>query len=881
MFLKELRAGAMIVALCVLASSQAMKAQVDTFSVRTPPHSSQAPTRTPDQILMGEDVGERYCDALQCVVYAKTPERIARLRALESRGDVALEDLPDAHRVFFRGTTYDARNASFESDFPGRLEVFPASDVGQFVVVFKSYPTPGWLHALAAAGLTPLEPLQTMAYYFFGPRAAAMRLPSDFSFVYAVLDVPAGIRRSNIDDRLVGDHDGPAPTTVVLVAKEREIVLRAMLSIEGREPRLVYRTGSLEAYSAKISRRDALVLSALPEVFSITRNTFPGGPSDERANRIVGGTYQSPDTAWPSTLPSNSGSPRYWDNYLSQLSSAGLTLSNQVIGFLDTGVDSGLQRNSTGYCPPYLRPPGYPSTPCRLLFTTDVTTRFDDYETRGDDRQYHGTMVTSIAAGFATDASNGRDSQGYAFTQGVAPGAGVAVCQFWALCGGQLRYEGEAQPFESSDYQERTRYALVELGTTGNLPDGGTGPGARVFNHSWNYGNYDYEDVAILLDQTTRRLSIASFTFDNEQTVSGPSAPALHVVSAGNIDGYIAGTFVTAPGPAKNALTVGSTESYNQENYTVGCSNNNAENADNPHQIGAFSRTGFPNLRLKPDLVAPGTRMYGRRTVELNCGSPGTDCNLDLDGSSQYGWTYATSFSTPVVTGAAAVTREWLRTLGYNPASPALVKAALIATARTITTLPACSSGCQPCCSSCGAVRPSPDKFQGWGGVALDRFFRATSNYYFYDQGTTFTTNGQTFTRTLTIADASKDINIALVWTDRASAATGDEDINLVNDLDLRATISGGGTYDWYGNNYYTSIDSCSRNGYSLRNPGSITYDRKNNVERINIKASDIPSGATQVTITVTANSLTGDGIDPEGSTFRQDFALMAENARY
>lgn len=389
---------------------------------------------------------------------------------------------------------------------------------------------------------------------------------------------------------------------------------------------------------------------------------------------------------------------------------------------------------------------------------------------------------------------------------------------------------------------------------------------------------------------STRTLSSASFLFRDSQLRSGPAdAAALHIVSAGNFPRLLGNgqpdpndlRLVTAPGAAKNVITVGSTETYNQQWETPGCPANNADNADNPRQVTGFTRTGFSNQRLKPDLVAPGTRMIGWRSVENGaCGSP---CKTDVDGQTNtYFGTWGTSYSAPVVAGAAAITREWLRTLGFNPASPALVKAALISAARSLTNRPTCSSGCGTCCSDCGDVRPAPDKYQGWGGVALDRFFRASTNYFMYDQDTTFTSSQQQpFTRTLTISDVTKDINIALVWTDRYGPEVGAAYENLQNDLDLTAAITSGGTYSWYGNNFYTSIDSCSRNGFSLRNPSPVVPDRKNNVEKISIKASDIPSGATQVTIHVTPFSIEGDAIDPaQNSTFRQDFALFVENAR-
>ena len=134
----------------------------------------------------------------------------------------------------------------------------------------------------------------------------------------------------------------------------------------------------------------------------------------------------------------------------------------------------------------------------------------------------------------------------------------------------------------------------------------------------------------------------------------------------------------------------------------------------------------------------------------------------------------------------------------------------------------------------------------------------------------------------LQVSKGDADINIALAWTDRAGAETANPLINLVNDLDLSASIASGSTYSWYGNNFYTGIDSCSRNSYSLRNPATVEWDHRNNVETISIKAADIPTGATQITINVAPFALTGDGIDPleTSPNFRQDFALFVEDAR-
>lgn len=62
-----------------------------------------------------------------------------------------------------------------------------------------------------------------------------------------------------------------------------------------------------------------------------------------------------------------------------------------------------------------------------------------------------------------------------------------------------------------------------------------------------------------------------------------------------------------------------------------------------------------------------------------------------------------------------------------------------------------------------------------------------------------------------------------------------------------------------------------------MKDPTSFTRDRgKNNVEKISVRHTDIPSGVTNMQIKVTAFVLTGDSVELNGSTLRQDFAVMA-----
>ena len=856
----------------------------DTFVIRHRSTHSDVQHPAVETILGPADIGERFCENGRCVVLCGSPRQLAALDSFRKNEDLDIEPMPDAHRVFLRGATYDAKARAFDRDIRSEADSLPPADTGVFVIIFKTYPSLQIREDLAKSGVTLLEPTQTLSYFAYGTRSTIETLSERFRYVYGTVAVPPVLKRYNIDERLEGDGDDPAPTTVVLVssAPSKKAVLAALESISGTAPTLIYTTGAVEALSTTASRLDAFVLSSFPEVVSITRDTFHASPSDERASRIVAGAFNSYGSSWPTSLGPNIQTPPFWTNYLGQLSSSfsGFNPANHVVGLLDTGIDSGLIRGGATDCPPYLRPTNYPSDPCKLVFTTDLSSAPPENVADDNYANGHGSTVASIIGGYAGSASSGRDFSNYAFTQGVAQGARFAVSRFFRNCGlFPYRREGTTELEFSDDRTEaKMRYSLVALGSTNTIPDYGTGPGARVFNHSWNMPGATYDATSVLLDQATRTLHAAAFTFRNNQLLRGSDVSSLHVVSAGNTTNNQ--DLVQAPATAKNVIAVGATETYNQEIYTAGCPNANAGNADNPRQIATLSRIGWSNQRVKPDLVAPGTRMYGLYSSEARCP---TTCNPDLTGDTygdtNYTWSNGTSFAAPVVTGAAVLAKEWLRTAGYTNASPALLKAALIATARSLTDLPSCATGCSPCCASCGAMQPAPDSRQGWGGVSLDKLFRPQSNYFIIDQATQFTAANQSVTYTLNVVNRNRDVSLALVWSDRAALEPDNAANNLTNDFDLSAFVPTAGK-QYYGNVSFIDPNSCSRSSYSLPNPVGFTRDRLNNVERITIKASDLSVMTGQIMITVTANAIRGNGVNPNADTpWVQDYALFVDNA--
>ncbi len=115
--------------------------------------------------------------------------------------------------------------------------------------------------------------------------------------------------------------------------------------------------------------------------------------------------------------------------------------------------------------------------------------------------------------------------------------------------------------------------------------------------------------------------------------------------------------------------------------------------------------------------------------------------------------------------------------------------------------------------------------------------------------------------------DGTKPIRITLVWTDRP----GDINTPYVakNNLDLFAFQSPCFPC-WSGNRFNAST------GYSS---SGISSEAANTVEQIIIPPNFYPSGSI-LNIQVTGQNIMFDGIDPDGTTAQQDFAVFVENAR-
>ena len=168
-----------------------------------------------------------------------------------------------------------------------------------------------------------------------------------------------------------------------------------------------------------------------------------------------------------------------------------------------------------------------------------------------------------------------------------------------------------------------------------------------------------------------------------------------------------------------------------------------------------------------------------------------------------------TSMATPLTAGAAALVRQYyVDNEGISP-SAALIKATLISGTTDMS----------PGQYGTGATQeipdpPRPNNVEGWGRVNVeDAIFPSTPSVLKYlDDASGLST---AWIKTVTFQNNSTaDLTVTLVWTDYPSTPTAG--VNLVNDLDL------------------TLKDPSSTVHYPN---GLTTYDRRNNVELIDISS--------------------------------------------
>jgi Subtilase family len=536
---------------------------------------------------------------------------------------------------------------------------------------------------------------------------------------------------------------------------------------------------------------------------------------DERADQIVAGAL-SFSTVNNIQIASPTG-----PGYLAFLNSLGFNSDFDFsVDIGDTGFDVG-SADAVRVHPDFLDASGASRVAYLHDFTQDShpgdPTLLPTHDALG-----HGTINASIISGFNNKSGSAFvDNLGFEYGLGIAPFARIGVSKLFP----------DSRSSATFSYQEFINAAYQA--------------GARMSNNSW--GACDTAFCNLYADDTQ---VFDSLVRDADSNTPGNQSMTI-LFAAGN-DGDINAPSVSIPGTAKNVITVGLSENV-RGIQTDGCGVR-VQDADNAQDIVFFSSFGpVQDGRAKPDLVAPGSHIEGAATQDKLYATTALS-NLGVcdryfpAGQTLYTWSSGTSHSTPIVTGGAALSYQWLKTnLGAEP-SPALVKAFIVNSTSYLT--------------GQFANDDLPGAHQGWGLMNLGRMFESTDRIL-YDESTsrTFTeSGGAPIETTGVIADSSKEFRVMLVWTDPpGNSATN---APYVNQLNLEVIVGG----VVYNGNHFSGQ-------YST--PGG-QKDFTNNVQGVRLPAGVTGPFAIRVRPTIIA----GDGVPGNSSPLDQDFALVVTNGR-
>ena len=453
----------------------------------------------------------------------------------------------------------------------------------------------------------------------------------------------------------------------------------------------------------------------------------------------------------------------------------GLTGTNQVVCVCDTGLDTGdLSTINADFA--------------GRVISTYALGRENDWS----DLDGHGTHVAGSVLGSGAN-SGGR-------FKGTAPEAELVFISVGDS-------EGTLSGLGTAYF-----YTLFELAYTNQHGKAG----ARIFSNSWGDTIYtltsDQEGVGCY--------AVNKFMFDHPDS--------LVVFCAGNegvdespADGVVDAASLRSPGTAKNCLTVGASENerIDEDKYYEMVSERlqtepiasdlmASPPEGNPRGMAAFSSRGpCRDGRTKPDIVAPGTFIVSVQSAVSDY------CGFGSCGD-HYIYECGTSMSTPLVSGAAALVREWLqRDKGLENPDGATIKAVLLAGAQSLAPGQYGEGETQE------IPYAYPNNVEGWGEANISNSVANSSGVLVYDAQVICWGEQQTFAFS---AMPGEDVTVLMAYTDAPiSMLSGN---GLVNDLDLVVVTPSGEML----------LPNCIESGLE-----EFSCDATNNVEGVRIKCAE------------------------------------------
>jgi hypothetical protein len=433
-------------------------------------------------------------------------------------------------------------------------------------------------------------------------------------------------------------------------------------------------------------------------------------------------------------------------------------------------------------------------------FDAPVVYKLGDKSGTADDLVGHGTHVCGIIAG------TGKGSDGK--IRGMAPGARLLPI-------GMVAMDAFDRPF------------LLTPPDLGDLLKEATSRGAKIINLSWGTplgGSYD---------QGARQLD--KFIYDNPEV--------LVVIAAGNegraTKGFHEFNTIGTPASAKNAVTVGACGSSQDVDKTYGTYSAQKFkppvasllmcDPDLPAALGSRGPTDYDSV--KPDVSACGVYVLAPRAAKCTIGwQPAFD---EFNG--RYVYLGGTSMAAPVVSGLAAILRQYLKT-ERNVVAPsaALLKSILVCSAERAGVLTKEQGG--PFEDRVGY----PDFHQGFGRVDLSRVLPhaaapAGRKLLFDDVANNSPRALRSHSLAGGSANAKRDyqvtvsngntapLRIVLTWTDFPGNS-------VQNNLNVYVDCPGGGLA--IGNSDLTFMRDALFENLLLNN---VPFDKRNTVEHIRI----------------------------------------------
>lgn len=752
-----------------------------------------------------------------------------------SHADPAIAaDISHPHLLEFTAQALDTRHGL--ANLPTRLGMPDDKAPGLRLVQFDGPVQQSWLDTLNANGIRPLQYIRNNGYLVWAADADAVTrlvhlqsraswLGFDAPFHGALkLDPLLHRRLQRSDDNpnaevdivvQVYTHDDDRQTrqfveALAVVPTERLGPLGNGDAGNHWAPVLAFRNLDLRVRVADIA-----AIAERADV-GFVGERLPRRLYDEKQNLILGGDMQPGPTS---------------HNHLEFLLDRGFPADPAVYPVVDI-TDSTIQEGGTGNGvidtqDPTLRAFGELTSPSRVVYFENCSDRPTGTVGAEDG---HGTINASIVGGY--DLRSGwpfQDDDGHQLGLGVNPFARMGSTAIFVGAGPSFNVWGCGGNDQG----------VIAANARG---------GAAISSNSWGAGaGGAYTATDQLYDAAVRNVDAGS---EIERAM-------IYIIAAGN-DGPSAGTIGT-PGSAKNVITVGASENFRPVNIPSQCPGDSVASAsDDPQSIAGFSSRGpVAGQRVKPELVAPGTRITGSRSIYPGFAGGGVCIPSFPLEQTVFSASSGTSHSTPAVSGVASLAYWWIENGGGSHAagtldlvggarapSPALMKAWLVAHPVYLTG------------ASAGDNLPSNQ--QGFGIPNMTDMFDATPKVL-VDQTDILDASGERRDYQWGVEDPQAPVRIVLAWTDAPGQPGASPQ---VNDLDLEVEVDGG---VYRGNRF--------QDQWSI--PGG-SADNRNNIEAVFLP----PGTRGDIAIRVIGSQIAGDGVPGHGDGTDQDYALVCVNCQ-